>query len=134
MVTRRSSRLVVKWAQPAQQFDGWAFRGRAMMLQFLRLLSPVSGPVLLVVWLHFAGTYSMVRDAAGIGLVSGAMIASASTGGAGSRRHERFHRVDRALCFPPGGSAPALRGRSCAGWFLEVLISCLNPRPCRAGA
>ena len=46
-----------------------------MMLQFLRLLSPVSGPALLVVWLHFAGTYSMARDIAGIGLVSAAMIA-----------------------------------------------------------
>jgi predicted acylesterase/phospholipase RssA len=46
-----------------------------MVRQFLRFFLPVLGPALLVAWLHFAGTYSMVRDAAGIGLVSAAMIA-----------------------------------------------------------
>ena len=46
-----------------------------MVRRFLRFISPVLGPALLVGWLHFAGTYSTGRDAAGIGAVSVAMIA-----------------------------------------------------------
>ena len=45
-------------------------------MQYLwRLFSPAIAPVLLVTWLHFAGTYSAVRDAAGIAFVSAAMMA-----------------------------------------------------------
>ena len=49
-----------------------------MMRRLLRFLPPLLGPALLVVWLHFADTYSMLRDAVGIGLVAIAMVAVSS--------------------------------------------------------